>query len=86
MDMTYSYGLKMDAYGSDIVLKGITPIEDKELGWGAYGRVYAVKYFQMVCAAKEIYLFYLFNAFSTQNIRIKCPLPEISHHKACLCA
>jgi len=35
-------------------LKGITPI-NKELGRGAYGRVYAVKYCEMICAAKEIH-------------------------------
>jgi len=35
-------------------LKGITSI-NKELGRGAYGRVFAVKYCEMVCAAKEIH-------------------------------
>ena len=37
------------------VLRGITPLHDKELGRGAYGRVYAVKYCEMICAAKEIH-------------------------------
>ena len=68
--MTYSYGLKMDAYGSDIVLKGITPIEDKELGRGAYGRVYAVKYFQMVCAAKEIHSILVESVREAEKIQI----------------
>ena len=38
-----------------LVLKGITPLYDSELGRGAYGRVYEVKYHQMICAAKEIH-------------------------------
>ena len=37
------------------VLKGVTPLNRKELGRGAYGKVYAVKYCQTVCAAKEIH-------------------------------
>ena len=37
------------------VLKGVTSINRKELGRGAYGKVYAVKYCQTVCAAKEIH-------------------------------
>ena len=36
------------------VLKGVTSL-NKELGRGAYGKVYAVKYCQTVCAAKEIH-------------------------------
>ena len=46
------------ASGEDIqgfVLKGVTPLNRKELGRGAYGKVYAVKYCQTVCAAKEIH-------------------------------
>ena len=35
------------------VLKGITPLNRKELGRGAYGKVYEVKYCETVCAAKE---------------------------------
>ena len=35
-------------------LKGVIPI-DKELGRGAYGRVFTVKYRGLVCAAKEIH-------------------------------
>ena len=35
-------------------MKGITEL-DRELGRGAYGRVYAVKYCETVCAAKEIH-------------------------------
>ena len=37
------------------VLKGITLLNRKEIGRGAYGKVYAVKYCQTVCAAKEIH-------------------------------
>ena len=37
------------------VLKGVTSLNRKELGRGAYGKVYAVKYSQTVCAAKEIH-------------------------------
>ena len=36
-------------------LKGITELDCEELGRGAYGRVYAVKYCGTVCAAKEIH-------------------------------
>ena len=36
-------------------LKGVTELNRDELGRGAYGRVYAVKYCQTVCAAKEIH-------------------------------
>ena len=46
------------ASGEDIqgfVLKGVTAINRKELGRGAYGKVYAVKYCQTVCAAKKIH-------------------------------
>ena len=35
-------------------LKGITSL-DEELGRGAYGKVFAVKYCEMTCAAKEIH-------------------------------
>ena len=38
-----------------LVLTGITPLYDNELGRGAYGRVYKVKYHQMICAAKEVH-------------------------------
>ena len=36
-------------------LKGIIELGGEELGRGAYGRVYAVKYCKTVCAAKEIH-------------------------------
>ena len=36
-------------------LKGVTPLNHKELGRGAYGKVYEVKYCEAVCAAKEIH-------------------------------
>ena len=37
------------------VLNGVTSLNRKELGRGAYGKVYAVKYCETVCAAKEIH-------------------------------
>ena len=37
------------------VLKGVAPLNRQELGRGAYGKVYAVKYCETVCAAKEIH-------------------------------
>ena len=46
------------AWGGSIqgfVLKGVTLLNRKELGRGAYGKVYAVKYCQTICAAKEIH-------------------------------
>ena len=36
-------------------LKGVTELNRDDLGRGAYGRVYAVKYCQTICAAKEIH-------------------------------
>ena len=36
-------------------LKGIVSLNRDELGRGGYGRVYAVKYCQTICAAKEIH-------------------------------
>ena len=38
-----------------LVLKGVMPLNRKELGRGAYGKVYEVKYCETVCAAKEIH-------------------------------
>jgi len=35
-----------------LVLKGVTKLGCKELGRGAYGRVYAVNYHGTMCAAK----------------------------------
>ena len=37
------------------VLKGVVSLNRKELGRGAYGKVYEVKYCEMICAAKEIH-------------------------------
>ena len=46
----------MTSYENDsFVLKGITEFRNKELGRGAYGKVYVVKYCKMTCAAKEIH-------------------------------
>ena len=36
-------------------LKGVAELNREELGRGAYGKVYAVKYCQIICAAKEIH-------------------------------
>ena len=44
----------IDHFG-DLELKGITELNRNELGRGAYGRVYTVKYCQTTCAAKEIH-------------------------------
>jgi len=38
-----------------LVLSDVTPVDCEELGRGAYGRVYAVKYCGTICAAKEIH-------------------------------
>ena len=38
-----------------LVLNGVTPLDRDELGRGAYGRVYAIKYHGTICAAKEIH-------------------------------
>jgi len=38
-----------------LVLNKVTKLDSKELGRGAYGRVYAVKYCGAICAAKEIH-------------------------------
>ena len=38
-----------------LVLKGVAKLDRQELGRGAYGRVYAVKYCETICAAKEIH-------------------------------
>ena len=38
----------------DVTIEGVVPI-DNELGRGAYGRVFTVKYRGLVCAAKEIH-------------------------------
>ena len=43
-----------DNFGG-LELKGVTEVNRDELGRGAYGRVYAVKYGQTICAAKEIH-------------------------------
>ena len=53
--------MQIMAYSGDIIkfedfeLKGVTELSRDELGLGAYGRVYAVKYCQTICAAKELY-------------------------------
>ena len=41
--------------GQNFVLEGVTSLNREELGHGAYGKVYAVKYCETICAAKEIH-------------------------------
>jgi len=67
--MSYSYiaswmaikvGIAMASMTTDdlqgLVLEGVTPLSDRhELGREAYGRVYAVKYYGTICAAKEVH-------------------------------
>ena len=38
-----------------LILKDVVPLGSEELGRGAYGRVYKVKYCELMCAAKEIH-------------------------------
>ena len=38
-----------------LILKGVVPLDNEELGRGAYGRVYKAKYCELMCAAKEIH-------------------------------
>ena len=40
---------------SGLILKGVVSLGSEELGRGAYGRVYKVKYCELTCAAKEIH-------------------------------
>ena len=40
---------------ANLELKGVAELNNSELGRGAYGRVYAVKYCETICAAKEIH-------------------------------
>ena len=51
------------------VLKGVTSLNRKELGRGAYGKVYAVKYCQTVCAAKEIHSILIEDVGETESRR-----------------
>ena len=50
-----AYDDKFEGLESSLELKGVTELNRDELGRGAYGRVYAVKYCQTICAAKEIH-------------------------------
>jgi len=52
------FGSAKMATGYDLqsmVLHNITRLDQRELGRGAYGRVYAVNYSGTICAAKEIH-------------------------------
>ena len=57
MTLSHTHTFKMASGESvqDFVLKGVTSLNRKELGRGAYGKVYAVKYCETICAAKEIH-------------------------------
>ena len=43
------------AFYEGLELKGVKELDSDELGRGAYGRVYVVKYCETICAAKEIH-------------------------------
>ena len=50
--------LKLMVYSNHfegLELKGATELNRDELGRGAYGKVYTVKYCQTICAAKQIH-------------------------------
>ena len=55
-------------------LKGITSLNE-ELGRGAYGKVFAVKYCETICAAKEIHSILV---EGVGEARLKCI--KQSHH------
>ena len=62
------------------VLKGVTSLNREELGRGAYGKVYAVKYCQTVCAAKEIHSILIEDVGETERRRtIESFLRECRH-------
>ena len=44
----------MENWSNRVILKNVVPL-NKEIGRGSYGRVFAVKYCGLVCAAKEIH-------------------------------
>ena len=50
-----AYNDNFECMERDLELKGIIELDREELGRGAYGRVYVVKYCKTVCAAKEIH-------------------------------
>ena len=52
------------------VLTGVTSLNRKELGRGAYGKVYEVKYCQTICAAKEIHSILIEDVGETERRRI----------------
>ena len=63
------FSLKMATGGIyDVELKEVTPLGGKELGRGAYGRVYAVKYHETICAAKEIHSILVDEVDSTEEM------------------
>ena len=53
----------------DFVLTGVTSLNREELGRGAYGKVYAIKYCQTVCAAKEIHSILIEDVGETERRR-----------------
>ena len=61
--MAFNSGESMQGF----VLKGVTSLNRKELGRGAYGKVYEVKYCQTVCAAKEIHSILIEDVWETER-------------------
>ena len=51
------------------VLTGVTSLNRKELGRGAYGKVYEVKYCQTICATKEIHSILIEDVGETERRR-----------------
>ena len=54
----------------DVTLKGVIPLND-ELGHGAYGSVFKVKYGQVLCAAKKIHPFLIENVRSEEKEKVR---------------
>ena len=54
----------------DLTLTGVVPL-NKELGRGAYGKVFKVKYCSMICAAKEIHSLLMETANPEEKRKIK---------------
>jgi len=54
----------------DLTLTGVIPL-DEELGRGAYGKVFKVKYCSMICAAKEIHSLLVEAANTEEKRKIK---------------
>ena len=53
-----------------LVLQGVTKLKREELGRGAYGKVYAVEYCELTCAAKEIHSILIEDVNEDEKIHI----------------